>query len=84
MEKTTVTLQDIKEAVERIRPPVIHTPLIRGEKLDQRLNCQVFLKPEMLQITGSFKPRGALNKVLSLPKESLEKGYKTLQSSIVM
>lgn len=42
--------------------------------------CQVYLKPEMLQITGSFKLRGALNKILSLSPDALEKGIITSSS----
>jgi len=74
MEKTTVTLQDIQEAAERIRPYVRHTPILREKTMDKALGCQAYLKPEMLQITGSFKPRGALNKILSLTSDEKKKG----------
>lgn len=68
------TLQDIHEAYARLQPLVRHTPLLRAEKIEPRAGCQVYLKPEMLQITGAFKIRGALNKVLSLPREAIAKG----------
>jgi threonine dehydratase len=42
--------------------------------MDTILGCQAYLKPEMLQITGSFKPRGALNKILSLTLGEMKKG----------
>ena len=68
------TLQDIREAQERLKPHIKHTPLLRAEKMEKALGCQVYLKPETLQITGAFKIRGALNKTLSLPKEAIANG----------
>jgi len=80
MEKTSVTLQDVREAAGRIRPYIRHTPLLREKNMDQMLGCQVYLKPEMLQITGSFKLRGALNKILSLTPDEQKKGIITSSS----
>jgi len=74
MEKTSVTLQDIKEAMDRIRPYVIRTPILRQQNMDYLLGCQIHLKPEMLQVTGSFKPRGAFNKIFSLTPEEKKMG----------
>ncbi|WP_114973543.1 threonine/serine dehydratase [Rhodoferax ferrireducens] len=68
------TIQDIREAQERLRPHIKHTPLLRAEKLEKAVGCQLYLKPETLQITGAFKIRGALNKALSLPKEEIANG----------
>jgi threonine dehydratase len=68
------TIQDIREAHERIKPHIKHTPLLRAEKMEKALGCQVYLKPEVLQITGAFKIRGALNKALSLPREEIANG----------
>lgn len=80
MEKTTVTLQDVKEAAERIRPYIRRTPLLRQKNMDKALGCEVYLKPEMLQITGAFKLRGALSKILSLSPDELKKGIVTSSS----
>ena len=74
MEKTSVTLQDIREAAQRIRPYIRHTPLLREQSMDKALGCQAYLKPEMLQITGSFKLRGAFNKILSLTPDERKRG----------
>lgn len=74
MEKTSVVLQDIRDAAERICPYIRHTPLLREKSMDTVLGYQAYLKPEMLQITGSFKPRGALNKILSLTPDEMKKG----------
>jgi len=68
------TLQDIREARERLKPHIRHTPLLRAEKIEPALGCQLYLKPETLQITGAFKIRGALNKALSLPREAIANG----------
>ncbi|KTT05153.1 TdcB [Pseudomonas oryzihabitans] len=68
------TLEDILEARERLRPHIRHTPLLRAEKIEKNLGCQLYLKPETLQITGAFKIRGALNKTLSMPREELAHG----------
>lgn len=74
MEKTTVTLNDVCEAARRIKPYVIRTPLMRGRTMDKVLGCKVYLKPEMLQVTGAFKMRGAMNKILSLSQEERDRG----------
>lgn len=68
------TIQDIHEARERLKPHIRHTPLLRAEKIEKAVGCQLYLKPETLQITGAFKIRGALNKALSLPRESIANG----------
>ncbi len=68
------TIEDIREAQERLKPLVRHTPLLRAEKIEKAAGCQVYLKPETLQITGAFKIRGALNKALSLSKEEIANG----------
>ncbi|ALU91152.1 threonine/serine dehydratase [Herbaspirillum rubrisubalbicans] len=68
------TLQDIHQARERLLPHIRHTPLLRAEKIEKQLGCELYLKPETLQITGAFKIRGALNKSLSLPKEAIANG----------
>lgn len=80
MEKTTVTLQDVREAAERIRPYIRRTPLLRQKNMDRVLGCQIYLKPEMLQITGAFKLRGALSKILSLTPDELKNGIITSSS----
>lgn len=60
----------IEKAYERIGKKVKKTPLIPLKTIGQ----DAYIKMESLQITGSFKIRGALNKILSLSKEELEKG----------
>ncbi|WP_277372232.1 threonine/serine dehydratase [Pseudomonas sp. AA-38] len=68
------TIADILEARKRLAPHIRHTPLLRAEKIEKAVACQLYLKPETLQITGAFKIRGALNKTLSLPRETIANG----------
>lgn len=68
------TIQDIHDARARLRPHVRHTPLLRAEKIEKTVGCELYLKPETLQITGAFKIRGALNKALSLSREDIANG----------
>lgn len=68
------TIQDIHDARARLTPHVRHTPLLRAEKIEKTVGCELYLKPETLQITGAFKIRGALNKALSLSREDIANG----------
>jgi threonine dehydratase len=63
------TAADIEAAARRIAGVAVRTPLISSPVLDERLGARVFLKAETLQRTGSFKFRGAYNKISSIPKE---------------
>jgi threonine dehydratase len=69
-----VTRQEIETARERIAPYVKRTPLERSETLSEHLGTNVYVKYELFQKTGSFKPRGAFNKMLSLTDAQREKG----------
>lgn len=68
------SIQDITSAREKIKDRVIKTPLIRSESLGDLLGFEVYLKLENMQTTGSFKYRGAMNKILSLSDEELKSG----------
>lgn len=62
-------LQDIQAAAVRLRGVIVETPLLVSSDLDDRVGGQVFLKPECLQRTGSFKIRGAYNLMSQMTKE---------------
>ncbi|MGK8508345.1 threonine ammonia-lyase [Nocardia asiatica] len=63
------------EAAERLLAPVIRrTPLVASRVLSERVGAEVWLKCENLQRTGSFKPRGAYNRIANLPQEERERG----------
>jgi len=61
-----VTIEDIRRAQAAIAGAVSPTPTIRAAALSAMTGCEVYLKLETLHPTGSFKERGALNKLLSL------------------
>src|SRR4051794_39756903 len=63
-----VTAADIDSAAQVLAPFAVRTPLLSSPALDERVGAKVFLKPEMLQRTGSFKFRGAFNKLSSIPQ----------------
>ena len=73
------TLEDIQQAAKRIAPYVRRTPILAGTNLRNRGNVgdALVLKLECLQVTGSFKPRGAMNKLLSLPEAAAARGLIT-------
>jgi threonine dehydratase len=66
--------QNVIEAESRIRPHVRETPIDHSLHLSLLGNGDVYLKLEHLQHTGSFKLRGATNKILSLAPEQLRRG----------
>ena len=63
------TAADIDLAAQRLAGVAVRTPLVNAPVLDERLGARVFLKAETLQRTGSFKFRGAYNKVSSIAPE---------------
>lgn len=65
---------DVLAAADRIRPLINHTPLVRSNVLSDIAGGDVFLKLENTQITGSFKLRGALNVLATLPAEKRARG----------
>ncbi|WP_342276650.1 threonine ammonia-lyase [Spiroplasma endosymbiont of Nebria brevicollis] len=73
MEKL-INAESIEKTYEQIKDKVIKTSLIKADKLSSFSGNNVFLKLENLQKTGSFKIRGALNKILNLSKEQQSKG----------
>ena len=66
---TLPTVADIDEAASRLAGIALHTPLLSSAALDAMTGGRVFLKAETLQRTGSFKFRGAYNKLAALPPE---------------
>ncbi|MDA8088933.1 MAG: pyridoxal-phosphate dependent enzyme [Nitrospiraceae bacterium] len=66
---------DIEKAFNAIKPYIHQTPLIFSNYLSRLAGGEVYLKCENLQETGSFKVKGAFNKILSIGKDRLN-GYK--------
>jgi threonine dehydratase len=61
-----ITPQDIHQANARISPYIKETPLEHSVALSKEIGSDVYLKLENLQVSGSFKPRGAFNKILKV------------------
>lgn len=61
-----ITLNDIKDAKKRLDGTVYKTPLMKAPFLSTEKNAEIFFKEDNLQLTGSFKLRGAFNKVAML------------------
>lgn len=72
-----LTLADIRAARERIRGGVVETPVLQALALRERLPCALHLKLETGQRTGSFKDRGALNRLLDLTAAEGQHGVVT-------
>lgn len=64
-----LTVQQVRDAQHAIASDVHRTPLIRSETFSKELGTNVYFKLECMQKTGSFKPRGAFYKLLSLTPE---------------
>ena len=75
-----IPLEDIRSAAGRIAGKVHRTPLFSSGQLGERIGVRLFLKCESFQKTGSFKPRGALNKVLSLDPVERSRGLITVSA----
>ena len=71
---TSVSPELIRAAAARIEPHASRTPILRSDQIDARAACSIHVKAEHLQITGSFKYRGALNAVLSLTEAEASRG----------
>ncbi|MDR0355907.1 MAG: hydroxyectoine utilization dehydratase EutB [Deltaproteobacteria bacterium] len=67
-------LADVFMARKRIKNMVVKTPLIKSTSLSRLAGADVYLKLETVQPTGSFKARGAANKIVSLSPEQKENG----------
>lgn len=63
-----ISVKDILEANKRISPFINNTPLIHSSPLSKEIGSEIFLKLENLQVSGSFKPRGGINKILKTQK----------------
>jgi len=74
------TLNDIRQAAQRIKPYAHRTPVLTNQSLNKKVDAQIFLKCENLQKVGAFKFRGACNAVYSLTDEEAERGVCTHSS----
>jgi len=75
-----ISYDDVKNAYERIKKIVNHTPILTSRTLNHKVKAQIFLKCENLQRVGAFKFRGAYNALSQLSEEEKEKGVITHSS----
>jgi threonine dehydratase len=75
-----VEFKDIEAAAERLAPVAVETPLLRSPALDEIAGGTVWIKPENLQVTGSFKFRGAYNMMSQLSPEDAKRGVVAFSS----
>ncbi|MDP6805021.1 MAG: threonine/serine dehydratase [Rhodospirillales bacterium] len=68
------TLADIGKAASRLDGPAVFTPLVESPLLNDRLDCRLLAKAEVLQRTGSFKFRGAFNRLSKLSEDERRLG----------
>ena len=74
------TVEDVRAAAATLAPVAVKTPLLRSQALDRIADATVLIKPELLQRTGSFKFRGAYNKISRIPPERRSRGVVAFSS----
>ena len=74
------TFADVQAAAQRIAPHAVRTPLVESWQLNELTGGRVFLKLEILQRTGSFKFRGACNRLAMVPQSARDKGVVAFSS----
>lgn len=74
------TIIDVREAAARLHGRIVRTPLLENAELNARAGARVFLKVETLQHTGSFKARGAFNRLLQVRADERNRGVVAFSS----
>jgi threonine dehydratase len=77
---TLVSLQDVRNARTTIGDRLLRTPLVRSLFLSSETGARVSLKLELFQHTGSFKPRGVLNKLATLSPDERSRGVVSISA----
>jgi threonine dehydratase len=77
---TLPAIEDVRDAAQALAKVAVRTPLLRCDALDEATGGTVFLKPEVLQRTGSFKFRGAYNRISRLTAEERKGGVVAFSS----
>jgi threonine dehydratase len=79
-DRTLITVEDIRAAHDVIDGRVRRTPMMRSAQLSDRLGVELHLKLELFQKTGSFKVRGALNRMSALTADERKRGVVTMSA----
>jgi threonine dehydratase len=77
---TSVTIDDIRAAAERIKPIARRTPVLNSHSFDREAGAKVFFKCENMQKGGAFKIRGAANFIYSIPAADRAQGVVAFSS----
>jgi threonine dehydratase len=77
---TLPTFEDVVDAADRLEGVAVKTPLLHSDALDKATGAKVFVKAECLQRTGSFKFRGAYNRISRLTPDELKRGVVAFSS----
>ena len=77
---TLITIDDIRQARQVINGRLHRTPMLTASLLGERLGVKLLFKAELLQKTGSYKPRGAINKLNSLTAEERAGGVVSMSA----
>ena len=75
-----ISIADVIDAHERIKPHIHCTPMLQSSQLNKLLGCELVFKAENMQKVGAFKARGACNAVFSMDQDSLSRGVVTHSS----
>ena len=75
-----LSVEDVKQAAARIRAYIVETPLLEAPLLSKELGFRLFVKAENVQLTGSFKVRGAFNQIAQLTDDEKRKGVVAISS----
>jgi threonine dehydratase len=75
-----LSIDDVRDAAARVRDVVHRTPILRSRTLDEQVGARVFLKAECSQRAGSFKIRGAFNRMSRLSPDELARGVAAYSS----
>ena len=76
----SLSLSDIRAAAQRIKGRAVRTPFLFADAASQATGARVFIKPEVLQRTGSFKFRGAMSRLSLLTADELRRGVVAFSS----
>lgn len=74
------TVADVEDAAKQLRGVAVRTPLLESQYLNERLGGRLLIKAEPLQVTGSFKFRGAYNRISRLNAEERKRGIVAFSS----
>jgi len=78
--RSLISLDDVRDAQRRLGTRVHRTPVLTSESVATAARCRLSFKAELFQRTGSFKVRGVLNRLLTLPSDAMRPGLVTLSA----